>query len=162
VNNKLFSHKKVVEQVCRAIVYNNVRKLLKLIKMPALTVYSIIESPFYPDLAGLYRSLGMQELKFNSLRKAISHLKTQLPDIIVADFVYGYGSNYAGANVCNLDVFLRSLEPFGKEYKLIIFVDKEEAEFVQKLHDLFPVSMALLNPVKPEHMKTVLEEMGYQ
>ena len=130
--------------------------------MSALTVYSIIESPFYPELHELYQSFGMKEIKFNSMRKAISQLKKQLPDLIVADFVYGYGNNYAGANVCNLDVLLRSLEPFRKDYKLIVFVDKEEQEFVQKLHDLFPVSMALLNPVKPEHMKTVLEELGYR
>jgi len=129
--------------------------------MPALTVYSIIESPFYPDLSQVYPLFGMQELRFTSMRKAIGQLKQQLPDLIVADFVYGYGSNYAGANVCNLDVFLRSLEPFGKHYKLILFVDKEEQEFVQKLHDLFPVTTALLNPVKPEHMKTVLKELGY-
>ena len=129
--------------------------------MPKLTVYSLIESPFHPDLNELYDQFGMQECKFNSMRKAISHLKKQLPDLIVADFVYGYGSNYAGANVCNLDVFLRSLEPFGQDYKLIIFVDKEEQEFVQKLHEIFPVSVALLNPVKPEHMSTVLEELGY-
>ena len=123
--------------------------------MSGLTVYSIIESPFHPDLQDIYSSYGMEEIKFNSMRKAISHLKKQLPDIIVADFVYGYGNNYAGANVCNLDVFLRSLEPFGKDYKLLLFVDKEEQEFVQKLHDLFPVTMAMLNLVKPEHMKTV-------
>lgn len=129
--------------------------------MSGLTVYSIIESPFHPDLQAVYKSFGMEEVKFNSMRKAISQLKKQLPDLIVADFVYGYGSNYAGANVCNLDVFLRSLEPFGKDYKLVLFADKEEQEFVQKLHDLFPVSMVLLNPVKPEHMKTVLKELGY-
>ncbi|MCK5335029.1 MAG: hypothetical protein KAQ67_02645 [Gammaproteobacteria bacterium] len=129
--------------------------------MSGLTVYSIIESPFHPDLQDIYSSYGMEEIKFNSMRKAISHLKKQLPDIIVADFVYGYGNNYAGANVCNLDVLLRSLEPFGKDYKLLLFVDKEEQEFVQKLHDLFPVTMAMLNPVKPEHMKTVLKELGY-
>lgn len=129
--------------------------------MRPLTLYSIIESPFHPDLYAVYKSFGLQEVKFNSMRKAISHLKTQLPDIIVADFVYGYGNNYAGANVCNLDVLLRSLEPYGKEYKLIVFVDKEEQEFVQKLHELFPVSMVLLNRVRPEHMQIVLEEMGY-
>lgn len=129
--------------------------------MSGLTVYSIIESPFHPDLQEVYHRFGMQEIKFNSMRKAIGHLKKQLPDLIVADFVYGYGSNYAGANVCNLDVFLRSLEPFGQEYKLILFVDKEEQEFVQKLHELFPVTTALLNPVKPEHMNTVLKELGY-
>lgn len=129
--------------------------------MSGLTVYSIIESPLHPDLAAVYSKTGMTEFKFNSMRKAIAHLKKQLPDIIVADFLYGYGNNYAGANVCNLDVFLRSLEPYGKETKLIVFVDKEEQEFVIKLHELFPVSMVLLYPVKPSHMETVLKELGY-
>ena len=129
--------------------------------MSGSIVNSIIESPFHPDLQDVYSRFGLQEIKFNSMRKAISHLKKQLPDLIVADFVYGYGSNYAGANVCNLDVFLRSLEPFGKAYKMIVFVDKEEQEFVEKLHYLFPISTALLNPVKPEHMQTVLKELGY-
>ena len=129
--------------------------------MPGLIVYSVIESPFHPDLQEIYSRFGMEEIKFNSMRKAISHLKKQLPDLIVADFVYGYGSNYAGANVCNLDVFLRSLEPFSKPYKMIVFVDKEEQEFVEKLHHLFPINTALINPVKPEHMETVLKELGY-
>ena len=129
--------------------------------MPGLTVYSLIESPFHPDCNVVYRSRGMEEVKLTSMRKAIAHLKKQLPDLIVADFVYGYGSNYAGANVCNLDVFLRGLEPYRHEYKLIVLVDKEEQEFVEKLHNLFPITTALLNPVKPEHMEIVLEELGY-
>ena len=129
--------------------------------MPSLTVYSLIESPFHPDCNAVYRRLGMEEVKFSSMRKAIAHLKLQLPDLIVADFVYGYGSNYAGANVCNLDVFLRGLEPYRHEYRLIVLVDKEEQEFVEKLHNLFPITTALLNPVKPEHMKIVLEGLGY-
>lgn len=129
--------------------------------MPGLTVYSLIESPFHPDLNKVYREYGMDEIKFNSMRKAIAHLKKQLPDLIVADFVYGYGSNYAGANVSNLDVFLRSLEPYSHDCKLIVFVDKEEQAFVEKLHKLFPIDVALLNPVKPLHMQTVLKELGY-
>lgn len=129
--------------------------------MPKLTVYSIMESPLHPDLGAVYKAFGMNELKFHSMRKAISHLKTQLPDIIVADFIYGYGSNYAGANVCNLDVFLRSLEPYGKASKIIVFVDKEEQDFVAKLHELFPLAMALLYPVKPMHMERLLKELGY-
>lgn len=129
--------------------------------MSKLTVYSIVESPLHPDLSSVYKSYGMNELKFNSMRKAIGQLKIQLPDIIVADFVYGYGSNYAGANVCNLDVFLRSLEPYGKETKMIVLVDKDEQEFVIKLHELFPLAMALLYPVKAENMTEVLKELGY-
>lgn len=129
--------------------------------MSGLTLYSIIETPLHPDLSAVYKEFAMTELKFNSMRKAIASLKNQLPDIIVADFIYGYGSNYAGANVSNLDVFLRSLEAYGKMAKIIVLVDKEEQEFVVKLHELFPLSMALLYPVRPEHMQTVLKELGY-
>lgn len=128
--------------------------------MSGLILYSIIETPFHPDLSAVYKEFGLAEIRFNSMRKAIAGLKQQLPDIIVADFIYGYGSNYAGANVSNLDVFLRSLEAYGKDSKIIVLVDKEEQAFVAKLHELFPLSMALLYPVKPIHMQTVLKELG--
>jgi hypothetical protein len=36
-------------------------------------------------------------------------LKRTRPDWVVAEFLYGFGNNYAGANLCNLDVCLASL-----------------------------------------------------
>ena len=78
--------------------------------MTGRALLSVIESPTHPNFSALYQSLGIQENKVNSSRKAISHIKDSPPDIIVAEFFYGYGSNYAGVNISNLDVLLFSLQ----------------------------------------------------
>ena len=75
-------------------------------------LYDIVESPAHPDLSLLSDALGFERLSFSNQRKALSRLKRQPPDVVVADFFYGYGNNYAGANVSNLDVLLRSLQRF--------------------------------------------------
>jgi len=74
------------------------------------TIFSIIESPSHPALTSLYTDCGLEEQRYTSMRKAISALKKTKPDFVVADFLYGYGNNYAGVNVSNLDVFLYSLQ----------------------------------------------------
>jgi hypothetical protein len=70
--------------------------------MSELKLFSIIESPLHPDFSALYKRLNIEESKFSSMRRAIAALKTQTPDLVVAEFMYGYGNNYAGVNVCNL------------------------------------------------------------
>ncbi|MDT8404072.1 hypothetical protein [Sulfuriflexus sp.] len=94
--------------------------------MPAPILFSIIESPTHPPLSEYYRQLGIEEVRLTSTRKAIHALKTQTPDFVVAEFFYGYGNNYAGVNICNLDVFLYSLQKYAPAAKVIVFVDKEE------------------------------------
>jgi len=112
------------------------------------TLLSIIESSAHPNFTELYNSLGIQENKVNSMRKAIASLKKQQPDFIVAEFFYGYGNNYAGVNISNLDVLLYSLQKYSAQTKVIALVDKDEFKYVDKLnkiielHDVFklPVS----------------------
>ena len=74
--------------------------------MSAIALFSILESPGHPDFSGLYQRLGLNESRFGSMRHALQALKTQQPDFIVAEFFYGYGNNYAGVNISNLDVML--------------------------------------------------------
>ena len=90
------------------------------------------------------------------MRKAISHLKKQKPDFVVADFLYGYGNNYAGVNVSNLDVFLHSLEKYAPDAKVIVMVEKEEIKYLPKLADLFTLHAALQYPVSVEAMTEML------
>jgi len=78
--------------------------------MAERVLFSIVESPMHPDFSRLYRRLGIRELRLGSMRKAIGQLKKERPDFVVAEFFYGYGNNYAGVNVSNLDVFLYSLQ----------------------------------------------------
>jgi len=51
-------------------------------KKPVL--FSIVESPMHPDFSALYRRHGIDEIRINSIRKALTQLKKQPPDFIVA------------------------------------------------------------------------------
>ena len=84
------------------------------------------------------------------MRKAMSVLKKQPPEFIVAEFFYGYGNNYAGVNVSNLDVLLSSLPKYSPDTRTIVFVQKEEQQYVEKLHQLYPLHAAFLHNT-PEH-----------
>ena len=124
--------------------------------MSQVVLFSIIESPLHPNFVDLYQSLNIENVQFNSMRKAISHLKKQQPDVVVADFLFGYGNNYAGVNVSNLDVFLCSLQKYAPQAKVIVLVEKHEVKHISKLADLFTLHAALQYPVSPEAMKEML------
>ena len=125
--------------------------------MPAPKLFSIIESPLHPDFSAVYQRLNIDESKFSSMRKAIAALKTQTPDLVVAEFIYGYGNNYAGVNVCNLDVFLYSLQKYSASSRIIILVEKREYPYVEKLAALFQLQCVLPYPVTEQDMESCLE-----
>ena len=119
------------------------------------TIFSIVESSMHPDFSSLYTSLNLKETRFTSLRKTINNLKLQ-PDFIVAEFFYGYGNNYAGVNISNLDVMLHSLPKYSNKTRVIVLVSKEERQFVTKLEALFPLHAILELPVTEQAMQTAL------
>ncbi len=120
------------------------------------TVFSIIESPSHPRLDALYRRLGMAPFKFATQRKAIQALKHTSPDWVVAEFFYGFGNNYAGANVSNLDVFLSSLRKQAPQAKVIVLVAKEQAQYLPLLATRFPLHAVLTLPVSEADMEAIL------
>jgi len=119
-------------------------------------LYDIIESPVHPDLSALTGSLGFERLTFNAQRKAISVLKRRPPDIVVADFFYGYGNNYAGANVSNLDVLLRSLQRFAPAARIVVLADRHEIEHVPKLAELFELHAIVALPADRARLEAAL------
>ena len=124
--------------------------------MPGSILFSIVESPLHPDFGRLYRRLGIRELRLGSMRKAISQLKKDRPDYIVAEFFYGYGNNYAGVNVSNLDVFLYSLQKAAPDARTIIMVDKSQRQYVDRLTAILPVQAVLQHPVSEPDIEAVL------
>ncbi|GMR16218.1 MAG: hypothetical protein BMS9Abin31_0533 [Gammaproteobacteria bacterium] len=120
--------------------------------MSQKVVFSIIESPLHPDFTRLYQKLNLENVQFNSMRKAISHLKKQQPDFVVVDFLFGYGNNYAGVNVSNLDVFLYSLQKYAPEAKVMVMVEKEERKHIAKLENLFTLHAVLQYPISEKEM----------
>lgn len=124
--------------------------------MASQTLISVVESPAHPDFSALYRRLNLQQLKLNSMRKAISQLKSQPADFIVAEFFYGYGNNYAGVNISNLDVLLSSLNRYAPNARVLVLVDKAEHQYVAKLEDIFPLHAVLVQPVREADIERAL------
>jgi len=90
------------------------------------------------------------------MRKAIAALKKQQPDFIVAEFFYGYGNNYAGVNISNLDVLLYTLQKYSAQTKVIVLVDKSEFQHVDKLNDIIMLHDIFKFPVNKEMMQDSL------
>ena len=124
--------------------------------MPGPVLYDIVESPAHPDLSALCDDLGFERLAFSSQRKAISQLKRQPPDWVVADFFYGYGNNYAGANVSNLDVLLRSLQRFAPDARVVVLADRQEAQHVPRLAELFDLHAVVTLPAGNDQLAAAL------
>lgn len=124
--------------------------------MSSATLFSIIESPMHPDFSSVYQRANIQEIKFNSMRKAITALKTRQPDYVVAEFFYGYGNNYAGVNISNLDVFLYSLQRYAPQARVIVMVDKSERQYVDKLNEIFTLYAVLPYPVDKTKLESLL------
>ena len=88
----------------------------------------------HPNLSSLLNQLGYQEIQFGSVRKAISGLKKYKPDVIIADFLYAYSTNYDSNHISNLDSFLISLNKLGNHSPKIIFLaEKNELKHVDQL-----------------------------
>ena len=124
--------------------------------MPARTLFSIVESPAHPDFSRLYKRLDIREVRLASMRKAISALKDQRPDYVVAEFFYGYGNNYAGVNVSNLDVFLYSLQKYAPDARVIVLVDRRERQYVEKLTAFFALHAVLQQPLCEQDIEPFL------
>lgn len=121
-------------------------------------LYSIIESPAHPDFSALFRRLAIQEVKLNSQRKAITQLKKQAPDWVIAEFFYGYGNNYAGINVSNLDVFLHSARKYAPDARIIVLANPNEFPHVGKLQNLFDLHAVLRLPTTPSQLESILSD----
>jgi hypothetical protein len=111
------------------------------------TLYALIESPFHPDLGALYQRLGITAERFDSARNLHRAVQKQPPDFFVGEFIYGWGNNYAGANISNLDVTLRTLQCQAPQARTIVFMHPREEEHIGKLLALFPIHAVFSLPV---------------
>jgi DNA-binding NtrC family response regulator len=119
------------------------------------TLFSIIESPLHPNYSALFKRLGYEEVQLTSTRKAVSQLKKQVPDLVVADFVYGYSNNYSGIHISNLDVFLMSMQKFAPGTKVIILAAKDELEYAEKMRDICEIAAIVPFTVTENELEAV-------
>lgn len=120
-------------------------------------IYSIIESAAHPRASALYEQMGFNEKKFTAMRKALSALKKEKPAFLVAEFFYGYGNNYAGVNVSNLDTLLSTLQRYTPDTRVVVLASKEELVYVDKLKELFPIHAVIQQPADLNSIQAALK-----
>jgi len=120
------------------------------------SIFTIDENAAIGDLSTLFSSVNITETRLPSMRKAIALLKHQQPDYILAEFEYGYGNNYAGVNISNLDVMLYSLQKYSPQTKVVVLVEKSELQYVDKLNEIFQLHAVLSFPVDMAQLKKAI------
>lgn len=122
------------------------------------TLYALLESPFACHFPDLFQALDIVVERFDSARNLHRALKKQRPDFFLGEFVYGWGNNYAGANVSNLDVTLRTLQAFAPQARLIVVMQPSEEPHIGKLLELFRVHAVLTYPITREQLQAALHD----
>lgn len=121
------------------------------------TLYSLVQSPLPSRFPDLYQELGIVAQRFDSARNLHRAIQKQPPDFFVGEFIYGWGNDYAGATVSNLDVTLRTLQAAAPRAKIIVVMQASEEAHIGKLLELFPVHAVLKLPVTQEQMRAILQ-----
>jgi len=118
---------------------------------------SIIEIGGYPDFSSLYKSAGFEVSLVKSVRKAQSCMKKQTPNVIVAEF--NFQSDFRD-RTSNLESLLATLQGKYPDCKIIVLYEKEFQHAFDRLHDQYPIDIALCFPVSHDDMQAALQNFN--
>jgi len=122
--------------------------------MPSLL--SIIELGGYPNLKPLYISMGFDVEVLTSQRKARSYLKTNSPDVIVAE--YNAQSDFRDRS-SNLETLVAVLQK-KPATKLLVFYMPEQQDRFDVFCQSHQVDHAIAFPITEEKVKAALTVLG--
>jgi hypothetical protein len=123
-------------------------------------LYTLIQSPIPAHFPGLFQELNIVAERFDSARNLHRALQKQAPDFFLGEFIYGWGNDYAGATVSNLDVTLRTLQATAPQAKIIVLMQASEAAHIDKLLALFSIHAVLKFPITQEQMRATLQSFA--
>jgi hypothetical protein len=122
--------------------------------MPSLL--SIIELGGYPNLQPLYKSMGFDVEVLTSQRKARSYLKTNSPDVIVAE--YNAQSDFRDRS-SNLETLVAVLQKKSAT-KLLVFYMPEQQDRFDVFCQSHQVDHAIAFPITEEKVQAALTALG--
>ena len=105
----------------------------------------VIERGGYPLFTDELGQIGFAIAIEGSVRKALARLKTEAPDIILAEF--NYGPRY-GMQISNLEPLLAGVEAARAGAKVIALTDKEYAHHLETLRARFKIFDTLIHPLQ--------------
>ena len=119
--------------------------------MPSLL--AIVELGGYPNLLPTYQRLGFSVEVVNSQRKARGLLKRQVPDVIVAEYIFQ--SDFRD-RTSNLETLMAVLQRH-PQVRLVVFYLPEQAAKLATLEARFPIFAKLAFPITADRVEAVLQ-----
>lgn len=120
-----------------------------------LSLLSLVELGGYPNFTALYEREGFMVTAVTSTRKAISTIKKNTPDVIVAEF--NYQSDFRD-RTSSLESLLSSVERFPNT-RAIVFYEKETRHQLEKLLQQFDVYKVMPYPIEEAELSAILREV---
>ena len=116
------------------------------------TLLAIIELGGYPDFRNLYKSFGYDVFVESSSRKALSLLKKNHIDVIVAEFNYQHTFRDRLSSLESIIAAAQRIEGI----KFIVIFEKEFENHLDKLRNQFKFNAEISFPVNEEKMRKAL------
>jgi DNA-binding NtrC family response regulator len=121
-------------------------------KPSPLRLLAIIELGGYPNFSPLYRRLGFEVEQVSSQRKALSALKRQLPDVIVAE--YNFQSDFRD-RTSNLETLMARVQRH-PQVRVIAIHQPDHRHKLETMLERFPLFATLPLPVTEAQMEAGL------
>ncbi len=115
-------------------------------------LFQVVELGGYPNFTSLYQRLGYRVETVQTGRKAISALKKNSPEVVVAEFNYQFDFR---DRTSHLESILAVLQPLS-ERKVVVFYDKAEQKQLDTVAERFPGFTALAYPIEEAELEAAL------
>ncbi len=116
------------------------------------TLLALVEIGGYPDFSPLYQQAGYAVITHRTLRKALSYLKKNTPDIIVAEF--NFQSDFRD-RTSSLETLMSVIQK-KPHTRLIIFYEKEYHTQFQRFSQRFPLYATFTFPIDTNALANAL------
>jgi DNA-binding NtrC family response regulator len=117
------------------------------------SLLAIVELGGYPNLLPTYQRLGFSVEVVNSQRKARGLLKRQVPDVIVAEYIFQ--SDFRD-RTSNLETLMAVLQRH-PQVRLVVFYLPEQAAKLATLEARFPIFAKLAFPITADRVEAALQ-----
>lgn len=119
------------------------------------SLLAVIELGGYPDFRGLYEQFGYEVTVESSIRKAISLIKKNKFDVVVAEFNYQHTFR---DRLSNLESII-AVSQTNDQLKFIVLYETEFDNHLDKLRKQFHFNAEIAFPISEEKMRVALQKL---
>lgn len=116
----------------------------------------IMERGGYPDFSSIFNRAGYRVNIEMTMRKAMSQLKKNTPDIVIAEF--NFQTDFRDRS-SSLESLMATLQRF-PEVKIIVFYEKDHVSHFNRLKERYEFHCTLEFPISEQKLENCILNIG--